>query len=227
MSDLAPSQVAGKYFMEAHALFIWGPTRTLVNRVVRILAERFDREFLHIGLLEPDGPIVVDSCFADLTGERSFPVWNARGFLPDPSTRNLSALVAHGSSTGPDEDIDALLLPQELRMLVQNLSGHDGIRAIAITDSDRIGPLAGDTVRAFGEVDRFLKSVGISLIVGHCGPSVPNGELSVAFDCILSVSPNGITPKMAVVTNERGTKGFLLPTNTTQTVESLERLILT
>ena len=194
------------FFDVPRTILLWGPDRAVVHRLTRAIAGRFDAEFsrLSIGVLagedsEPD--------FADLPPHRNHVVRDPATLLP--SAAALDRLDAGGwTSENPRETVGQF--PPALRSALRPRRFSGDLRALLVTDSDRLGPFTQRAVLYFGAVDRLLKSEGIALVVGHAGDSVPNESVSVAFDCILREGGAGLPGAPILVTPERGSEGHLL-----------------
>lgn len=201
------SEVALAGFLaQPQATLIWGPHRRSVNGLAHALGAAISAEFLRLEVVDPDGRDEIDPSFETLPADRNIRLAAGEELRPDTAARNLSVFVR---AEGADDETQELLLPPPLRALLSRLMELPSPRALLVTGADRLGDIGPEIVSAFGEVDRFLKTRGVFLVVAHCGAASPTDRTDWAFDVVLEVRSTGSEPARVVGGSSSGSP--LLP----------------
>lgn len=200
------------FFGEPHTIFVWGPVRSEVNSLVRLLAERFSPDFSLIEMMDPARPASPDPEFSDLAEDRALRVLNPASLLPDPAAQNLSAFVSSEGPQAPSDEVASLIVPEPIRGVLAAMRRSGTPNALAIVNSDRLGTFTDVMVREFNDVNRYLVGQGLALIIGHISPRVPRDEVPEIFDRVFEVIPGRRPGDEPVVSQSRSGLGGMLGT---------------
>ena len=154
-----------------HSVLFWGEDRRLVNQLLYHAARGFDPEFTWIDIAQlgrdplPDEPVLSGRISA-----RHLVVVRAEQLRPrgEPGPGTLES-TAPAASDAPDLGL-LRQLPAFVAPLLTGIFPSASPRVLAVANADRIEgyyPTAGNLG---GRLIRLIGTIGVSLLVGYCGP---------------------------------------------------------